>query len=389
MAININHPRALLPGAQARIDASPLPMGPQRSDLPGMDRLFAGVHNLHQNDGFRNAFSRVQPNAVQVKAYMGKGMNKLATFSPENGIPVAKLKVKRRDADEHISARQAEKNFNKVQSGYTSLRRELRQLDLPPGQNQKGFLNALRRLFGLDKAEVQLDFKAEHVPADAPPGPGNDLAPADGLAPGPAADAAPKALPGKVQLTITSGKDPRLLGKAGEPVSFTAQDAAQYQSKVGKQKAAWLVAGGTGLAAAAVLAATVPVLGWIGGGAIAAGILIKAAFGKSPWWGKTAEGQMQKSARQEARHAADAIAEMVKRQVLCDTTEHNVGAPEGGYQKQDILSDKNMLTDFVRLARQDDPKALQKRVRAFVMSANSPLPEATRKPRGMPARQSI
>lgn len=378
MAINTNRPGRLLPGAQAKIDASPLAKGNEASNLNGIDRPFAGVHNLHQNDGFRRAFSRVQPKAAQVKEYVGKGLNKLASFSPENGIPVAKLKVTHKGMDEHISARRAEKNFKKVQAGYESLRHELNRMEPPAAPGRKGFFAAIRRLFSFNRPEPELAFKVTKEPAAAAPV--NPNAPVAG-----SADAAqgapnnPPAAAGKVNLTVTSGNDSRLANKAGAPISFTAQDAAQYQSKVGKQKAAWLLAGGAGLGLAAGLAFAVPVAGWIAGGVIAGGIFLKAAFGKSPWWGKTAEGQMQKSARQEARHAADAIAEMVKKQVLCDTTEHNLEGPAGGFQKQQILSDPNMLTDFVMLARSNNTKALQQLVKKnFVLSPNSPLPEEVR-----------
>ena len=375
MAINGLNLRALNP--MQRLDASPMVKGPENSTLNGIQRPFAGVHNLHQNDGFRNAFHRVQPKAAQVKEYVGKDLNKLATFKPENGIPVAKLRVSSQGPGEFISASRAAKNHNKVQAGYESLHRELQHLEPPPGQRQKGFLSAIRKLFGMDKPKAELNFKVERDnPPAAQAAEGQPHAAA--AAGDPAAQAQPAAAAGKIKLTITSGNKPELAQKAGEPVSFTAQDTNLYESKVGRRKAAWLGAAGVGVGAGIALAITVPVVGWIVGGAMVGGIVLKAAFGKSPWWGKTAEGQMQKSARQEARHAADAIAQMVKNQVLCDTTEHNLGAPEDGFQKQSVLSDKNMLTDFVALARQDNPKALHKRVKQFVMSSDSPLPKEVR-----------
>ncbi len=375
MPVNGPSLRALNP--LHRLDASPLVKGPEDSSLDGIQRRFAGVHNLHQNDGFRNAFHRVQPKASQVKEYVGKDLNKLATFKPENGIPVAKLRVSSQEPGEFISARRAAKNHSRVQAGYESLHRELQHLEPPPGQRQKGFLSAIRKLFGMDKPKAELDFKVErdHLPA-AQAAAGQPHA--EAAAGNPAAQAQPVAAAGKIKLTITSGDKQQLAQKAGEPVSFTAQDANLYESKVGRRKAAWLGAAGVGVGAGLALAFTVPVVGWVVGGAMIGGIFLKAAFGKSPWWGKTAEGQMQKSARQEARQAADAIAQMVKNQVLCDTTEHNLPAPEGGFLKQSVLSDKNMLTDFVALARQDNPKALSKRVKQFVMSENSPLPKEVR-----------
>ena len=385
MAINFHQLNKLLPGAQAQIDASPIAKGPQASSLDGINRPFAGVHNLHRSDNFRGAFSRVQPKTAQIKQYVGKDLNKLAAFKPgADGIHVARLKVSHKNADEHISARRAEKDFRKVQAGYESLRRELNLMRPPQAPQRRGIFDAIRKLFARDRQAADLTINAVRENAAVPPADHNSQPAAPAA---PAGDGAPvqvgqeslPAAPGKVKLTITSGNAPQLAQKAGEPVTFTVQDQTQYENKVGKQKAAWLVAGGAGLAVAAGLALTVPVVGWIAGGVIAGGILLKAAFGKSPWWGKTAEGQMQKSARQEARHAANAIAEMVKKQVLCDSTEHNLEDPEGGFQKQQILSDRNMLTDFVLLARSNNTKALQDLVKKkFVLSSDSPLPAEVR-----------
>ncbi len=392
--------RNLQPGLiRAKVNIDPIARGMEQSTLPNINRQFVGVHNLHQNDGFKHTFSRIQPTTAQVKERLGESLSKLAVFDNGNGIPSAKLNVIRRKEGQHISRSQAKKNFERVKAGYDSLHRELGEVE-PDGNTRQsrlaGLSNFFKKLFGKGQAtDLQLNTKVMEGDALVPVA--VQQAAADAQQPAPPLQA-PGGVPGlvmpvlpqapdeatdvkrEVELTISTAntKD-----KAGTPITFTSNKVSYYENKSGLRKGLWIglaATGGTlaatGIAAGVVLAAPVLATAGVIGGAIGGLYLLgKAIWGKSPWWGKTAEGQQQKELRQQARNAADEIAEMVKRQVVGDVSEHNLAAPEGGgYIKKMVLDNPQMLTDFVLLARNNDSKALQKKVKAFVVSDKSPLP---------------
>jgi hypothetical protein len=401
---NLRNLQAGLIPAKVKID--PLAKGMENSTLPGIQRQFVGVHNLHQNDGFKHTFSRIQPTTAQVKERLGESLSKLAVFDNGNGIPSAKLNVIRRKEGQHISRSQAKKNFERVKAGYDSLHRELLKVE-PDGDAKQsrlaGLTNFFKKLFGKGQP-TDLQFNTKVMEGDAQVPVAVQQAAADAQQPAPPLSA-PAGVPGlvmpdlpqatdeapdvkrEVELTISTAETQ---DKAGAPITFTSNQVSSYENKSGLRKGLWIglaATGGTlaatGIAAGVVMAAPVLATAGVIGGAIGGLYLLgKAIWGKSPWWGKTAEGQQQKELRQQARDAADEIAEMVKRQVVGDVSEHNLEAPEGGYIKKMVVDNPQMLTDFVLLARNNGSKALERKVKDFVKSAKSPLPAQIRKDAG-------
>ena len=397
---NLRNLQAGLMPTKVKID--PIAKGMEQSTLPNINRQFVGVHNLHQNDGFKHTFSRIQPSADQIRGHIGEGLAKLVVFDEGSSIPSAKLKVIRRGEGQDISRSQAKKNFERVKAGYDSLHRELLKVK-PDGDAKQsrlaGLTNFFKKLFSkapptdlqfnakVMEGDAQVPVAVQQAAADAQPPPPPQ--PALAGVPGPLIPVLPQApddapdVKREVELTISTAKTQ---DKAGAPITFTSNQVSSFENKAGLRKGLWIglaATGGTlaatGIAAGVVMAAPVLATAGVIGGAIGGLYLLgKAIWGKSPWWGKTAEGQQQKELRQQARNAADEIAEMVKRQVVGDVSEHNLAAPEGGYIKKMVLDSPQMLTDFVLLARGNDSKALQKKVKDFVKSDKSPLPENIR-----------
>lgn len=181
----------------------------------------------------------------------------------------------------------------------------------------------------------------------------------------------------KFQFTVTAG------------VSKSTGDHVEVEKRSAVDKSRpWKIAAGIGLAVVAVVAVAVVgpaavigaltsafagmsalgvVGGVVGGLALTAYVGKKLALLKSPWWGKTAEGQIQKLARDQSKELGEGFSKMVRSQMALDHTKSNiVGAAVEA--EAPTLCDPKKLQHFLLLAKNKGPDELRKEIREFLLN---------------------
>lgn len=404
--------------------AQPAPIG---GGQPPGERGYVAVHNLHRGNGYASLFRQVNPDQTQLKARLGEKALKYISFENDaQGVPQARLRLKEAstekaakanaEAVKHEFAAARDALWNTTQEFDEQLQviqREERQQDLAVKPFYARWFGKLRDLFHGAPPPVSLELKfvpgqvehKEHLEGRLVIGT-TDVAGrrmlAEGQAhaaqqnaaaarlqpnqeggePGAAPVNAPGAGAGRADGAGVVGADE--VGADGAPGGAGIGSAAAKKYKTdgfdgrhGKSRAAWLTLGGTvgllggglmvtaGTVAAAAGSALLAPLVLAGGGLVVGGLVLKAAFGKTPWWGKTATGQLQHAERQMARELAGQVADAVKQQVLRGSqADANVEVPHGQLHKRFVLDDPKMVSDFVRLAREKNHEGLKKLVKA-------------------------
>ena len=331
------------------ISNSPIPRQPIYADrtvpvkLPGLDqeRSFVGVHNLHQSDRFHADFKRIPPtqgDLDKLKTHLGStAENDWFRYegTDKDGVQQVKLNVKLKQIknDAPVSRSRAESDFKAYQEGYNALHKQLKGALDSAVSNAKKETTFFQRLFGNAeinnlRAEEEIKLSGKSVFSDR-----------------------------EIQVLTKNSPD------NGNAIKLdNVGDGKVYTDQHKLKKAAYLGLAGIGigvLIAGAFL--TGGLLGVVLGGMAVAGSLgmvLKAFRGKSPWWDKTAQGQREHMERKQARLVADEIREQVKEMALPSTIE--------GKQKRQVFDDKAMLTDFVKLAAQNNADGLLSKVKEAV-----------------------
>lgn len=319
--------------------------------LQGLDkeRNFVGVHNLHQSDRFHAGFKRIPPtekDLENLKTQLGSNAeNDWFRYegTDKDGVQQVKLNVKLKQIkpDAPVTKSQAESDFKAYQQGYNALHKELKGSLNSAVSEEKKNTTFFQRLFGRAKELNKLNEKEE------------------------------------LKLTGTndsSDRNIKVLTKSSQETSKVVAlkgvgDDKVYQDKH-QTKRNWYL-GLSGLAIGGLIVGSVltgGLLGLVLGGIAGAGLIgmgAKALFGKAPWWDKTAIGQRQHMERKQARLVADEIREQVKEMALPSTIE--------GKQKRALFDDKAMLTDFVKLAAQNNADGLLSKVKKAVRDPNNEI----------------
>ena len=331
------------------ISNSPIPRQPIYADrtvpvkLPGLDqeRSFVGVHNLHQSDRFHADFKRIPPtqgDLDKLKTHLGStAENDWFRYegTDKDGVQQVKLNVKLKQIknDAPVSRSRAESDFKAYQEGYNALHKQLKGALDSAVSNAKKETTFFQRLFGNAeinnlRAEEEIKLSGKSVFSDR-----------------------------EIQVLTKNSPD------NGNAIKLdNVGDGKVYTDQHKLKKAAYLGLAGIGIGVLiAVAFLTGGLLGVVLGGMAVAGSLgmvLKAFRGKSPWWDKTAQGQREHMERKQARLVADEIREQVK--------EMSLPSKIDGKQKRQVFNDKAMLTDFVKLAAQNNADGLLSKVKEAV-----------------------
>ena len=317
--------------------------------LQGLDkeRSFVGVHNLHQSDRFHADFKRIPPtkkDLEKLKTQLGStAENDWFRYegTDKDGVQQVKLNVKLKQIkpDAPVTKSRAERDFKAHQKGYNALHKELKGALDSAVREEKKNTTFFQRLFG----------KA------------SDL----------------NKLKEKEELNLTGHDDNenrkiQVLTKNSQQtdkfITLTnVGESKGYDDKSGIKKGLQIAGAVVGVVGLGVGVALTAGLG-LGLGIVFLGLLGlggKAVFGKAPWWDKTAVGQRQHMERKQARLAAEEIREQVKEIALPSKIE--------GKQKRQVFDDKAMLTDFVKLAAQNNADGLLSKVKEAVRDPNNKI----------------
>jgi hypothetical protein len=307
------------------------------------ERSFVGVHNLHQSDRFHADFKRIPPtekDLENLKAQLGStAENDWFRYegTDKDGVQQVKLNVKLKQIkNAPVSRSRAESDFKAYQEGYNALHKDLKDAMDSAVSNAKKETTFFQRLFG-NATDLNKLKESEELNLS-----GRD---------------------------DSSSREIKVLTKNSQHTDKVVTlenvgDGKVYNDKSGLKKRLFItgaVVGVVGLIVGSSL--TGGILGFVLGGIAGAGLISmggKALFGKAPWWDKTAIGQRQHMERKQARSVADAIRDEVKNFSLqaITTTE--------GKQKREVFNDKAMLTDFVKLAAQNNADDLLAKVKEAV-----------------------
>lgn len=351
----------------------PPPTGPVKLNGLEKDRTFVGVHNLHQSDRFHANFKRIPPteeDLQNLKTQLGS--------TPENtwfdykgtdkdGVQQVKLNVKLKEIkkDGPVTRSQAKRDFEAYKVGYNALHKELKSSLEEAHKTEAKGKSFFQKLFGKKselKTKETLILKGD----------------------GDGSDRNIKVLTKSIIASEDKNRDiTENTEDNNKDIIETTEDnnkgvtlkgvgeLKDYNDKHKVKRAAYLGLAGFGIGVLIVgsfltggLLASV-----LGGMAVVGlgGMGLKAVFGKSPWWDKTAQGQREHMERKQARLVANDIRDEVKKFSLqaITTTE--------GKQKRDVLDDKAMLTDFVKLAAQNNSKELLAKVREAVIKPENQI----------------
>jgi hypothetical protein len=323
--------------------------GPVKLQGLETERSFVGVHNLHQSDRFHVDFKRIPPtdeDLTNLKTLLGSDeRNDWFKYdgTDKDGLPQAKLTVKLKQLKENapVKKSQAEKDFKAYQEGYNALHQELKGALNSAVNEEKKQRTFFQRLFGnakelnklKEQEELKLSGSGEHFDRD-------------------------------IKVLTNHSED------TSKVITLkNVGDGKAYIDQHGIKKKAYLGLAGLGIGGLIVgTVLTGGILGFVFGGVAAGGLLVtgyKALLGTSPWWDKTAQGQREHTERKQARLMADEIREQVKDMSLPFTIK--------GKQKRDVFNDKAMLTDFVKLAAQNDADSLLTKVKEAVRNPENQI----------------
>lgn len=330
--------------------------------LRGLDqeRTFVGVHNLHQNDRFHADFKRIPPtdeDLQNLKTQLSStSENDWFNYegTDKDGVQQVKLNVKLKQIkkDGPVTRSQAERDFKAYQVGYNALHKELK-ISLKEARKTEAKGKSFFQKFFAKKSELETEETL--------------ILKGDGNS----SDRNIKVLTKSIIATEDNNRDSTETtedNNKGVTLKEVGDDK-EYNDKHKLKKATLLVLAGIGIGGLLIVGTILSGvgLGLILGGIAGAVLLGKALRGKSPWWDKTAQGQREHMERKQARFVADSIRDEVKNFSLqaITTTE--------GKQKRDVLDDKAMLTDFVKLAAQNNSKELLDKVRKAVTNPENKI----------------
>ena len=329
-----------VPGPVPQEAANDVRMHPAEEALPEQPQgrtAFVSVKNLHQGDGLRNLFNRVEVSNDQIKDRLGDDLFELYDIHHSaNGMPRASLKQDKKH------------DYELLRGGYEEIHKELKAAKPPAGDKPSVFQRLKLMIMGDARSKLDISVEGKNEAAES--------------------------------VNLKLGIDNQVVS---QQATLHHPDNYETDRSVGTKKALYTVGtiaalalGGAVIATATL--STLPFVAAAAGGllvAVGLGMTAKAAVGKHPWWGGTAVGQLQRAEREHARSVGDGIAHQVKATMMVDGRKRNV---EGNFEARDIIQDKEALQNFIRLAKEKNSARLYKDIRkALLQKDSSPLSDNT------------
>jgi hypothetical protein len=324
----------------------PLPPEPYKLSKPGIyekeGRQFIGTHNLKKEDLFSNHFQRVRATKEEFEG-IANGYTAFFDIVKEDGTEIKEGEDYKGPCTARLKPGQ-ELNFHEVFNREANEHLKIKDGDKSSIKKAKEFLSGkISNIFQKNDAKLSITKEA--------------------LASGEAGGL------GRNKFTIKAGNSQPV----GDHVEVD-QRSATDKSKV------WKLMAGIGLTIVAVptlvffwpvvstALAAIPLVGLIGGTA-ATLFLGKTLLPrlKSPWWGKTAEGQIQKLARKQSKALGQHFSTMVRNQMALDHSKTKlVGNPVQA--QAPALCEPEKLENFLLLAKTKGPEALKSEIREFLLN---------------------